>query len=289
MPRELTPYGERSILRYAGANVAELRWWLHQLPSDTDAVVVENSAISPELQRVCPDMLAPVLTVFTNTFPDHEALWGRDERAVLAALSGALPRGGAVVLPQALAKRHQMRLLALEQELTLHAVEPMTEFSSYLSANIPLAIEACRLAGVEKATALAAMRSVAADIADSSVIHTDEWELAFAFSINDLQSTREYFTSLGWLSSQTSLIYNHRMDRVDRFRAFEEWMKNGGWKNVVIIGDRPPFSSLARRYRKIKSMEEFIDLLTLETRILGCGNAVHGLPLAFRLTVEGEI
>lgn len=286
VPRELTPSGERPILRYAGANVAELRWWLRQLPPDTDAAVAENSAVSPELQCVCSEALQPTLTVLTNTKPDHEALWGNDERSVLCALSGALPRGGAIVLPRALAERPDMRLLALEKKLTLHAVELPAGFSSHLAVNIPLALEACRLTGAKEKGALAAMRSLKADIADSAVIRANGWELAFAFSINDLQSTRGYFASLGWRPAETSFIYNHRADRSDRFRSFEAWMKNGGWKNVVIIGERPPLSALAQCYKRIKNMEEFASLLNLERRSFGCGNAVYGLPLAFKLAAE---
>ena len=75
-PRQLEPDGERSIERAAGAHVEEMRWWLGKLPADTQAVVLENSAIAPELQHLAGAWLQPQITVLTNTLPDHQEAWG---------------------------------------------------------------------------------------------------------------------------------------------------------------------------------------------------------------------
>lgn len=287
LPRELTPGGERPILRAAGANVAELRWWLAQLPPEVEAVVTENSAVSPELQHVCPDLLRPTLTVLTNTRPDHEALWGTSEDDVLRALSGALPHGGRVVLPRALAERADMAALAEGKKLKLHPVEEISGLHAHLAVNIPLALEAAALSGADKARAYAAMKNLAPDIADSCVLRVGGAELAFAFSINDLASTQEYFASLGWKERDTVLVFNHRNDRRDRLRAFDGWMRCGGWKNVRIIGDRPSFSKLAGNYVKLSNVIEFEAFIKTQGRVFGCGNTVCGLPLAFRTALEG--
>ena len=287
LPRELTPSGERPILRAAGANVAELKWWLSQLPPEVEAVVTENSAVSPELQRVCPEVLRPTLTVLTNTRTDHEALWGTGENDVLRALSGALPRGGTVVLPRELAERPDMAALAEKKELKLHPVEKISDLRSHLAINIPLALKTAVLSGADKLRACAAMKTLAPDIADSRVLSVGGAELAFAFSINDLASTQEYFTSLGWKERDTVLVFNHRGDRRDRLRAFEDWMRRGGWKEVRIIGDRPIFSKLAGSYVKLSNIMEFGAFIETHKRVFGCGNAVHGLPLAFRMALEG--
>ena len=286
IPRELSSECESPILRAAGANVAELKWWLSQLPADTQVIVTENSAVSPELQSVCPNILDPTVTILTNTSPDHIELWGADEESVLHSLSGALPNGGHIVLPHALANRIDMLLLASNKKLTLFPVDRMEEFDSHLGMNIPLALEACEISGLNKEKALCAMKGLKPDIADSSLLEVGCGALAFAFSINDLQSTKDYFYTLKWLPAETTLIYNHRHDRRDRLKAFDKWMSLSGWKNVYIIGDIPLLPHLFKYYKKIKTLESMTKLITTAGRCFGCGNAVYGLPLVFKLALE---
>jgi len=69
VPRELGPSGSRTILRSAPAHVEEMRWWLGQLPTATDAIIMENSAITPELQDLAGHWLQPNISVLTNTQP----------------------------------------------------------------------------------------------------------------------------------------------------------------------------------------------------------------------------
>ena len=237
IPRELYAGDEYPILRATGANVAELKWWLCQLPTDTEVIISENSAISPELQSVCPDIMAPTITVITNTNPDHTAQWGNDEESVLSSLSGALPNGGTIILPDTLANRWDMRLLARKKKLNLAPVKEMREFKSHLS-------------------------------------------------INDIKSTKDYFHTLKWLPADTTLIYNHRHDRWDRLKAFDDWISQNGWKRIHIIGDIPFLPHLFKYYTKIKSLESMANLITSAGRCFGCGNTVYGLPLAFKLALE---
>ncbi|MCG8565277.1 MAG: hypothetical protein MI747_09370, partial [Desulfobacterales bacterium] len=61
VPRQLGPEGSRIIVRTAGAHVGEMKWWLKQLPRDTEAVVLENSAIAPDLQPLAGRWLKPDL------------------------------------------------------------------------------------------------------------------------------------------------------------------------------------------------------------------------------------
>ncbi|MDD4160393.1 MAG: Mur ligase family protein [Synergistaceae bacterium] len=286
IPRELSPYGENPILRSAGANVAELKWWLSMLPDDTEAVITENSAISPELQSVCPNLLLPTLTVLTNINPDHTALWGNDEESVLNAISGALPIKGSVILPRRLAERTDLLLLADRKKLTLYPVEENKEFKSHFAINIPLALKACELSGLNIEKALYAIKRLKPDIADSCLIKVGNAELAFAFSINDLQSTKDYFYSLKWIPGETTLIYNHRRDRWDRLKAFDEWISQAGWKKVCIIGDLPFLPRLFKYYKKVETFESMTDMITKAGRCFGCGNTVYGLPLAFKLALE---
>lgn len=287
LPRELSRDGERAIIRASGAHVGEFAWWLAQLPSDTEAAVTENSAVAPELQRVCPELLKPTLTVLTNTRPDHTALWGGSEESALRALSGALPSSGVVVLPRSLAERCDMILLAREKNLKLVPVDEKPS-GSYRELNIALAQRALELSGVDSKLARKAMEQLAPDIADSRLMRVGSAALAFAFSINDLASTQEYFNSLGWRSGETTFLFNHRNDRGDRLRAFEPWMRVG-WGEVCIAGDRPFLSPFSKSYIRLADIGEFCEFIKSRRKIFGCGNTVYGLPLAFRLAHEGGL
>ncbi len=285
IPRTLTPDGERPILRFAPPSVDEMKWWLRTIPSDAQAVVMENSAVVPHLQGVCPVCLHPQVTVLTNVRPDHEAYWGPSENDVLRALSEALPVGGAVVLPRFLAVWAPMRHLSAERRLALFPSEKVPGFPTHLAENMGLALEVCRFFHLDEDLCLSAMDKMEPDLADFTVLAAGDFRLAFAFSANDVQTTEELFLSTSWSREETGVLFNHRSDRVDRFRTFESWMKDNNWREVVVIGDRPPSGSGWCEYRACAATKDLLNRLGGGDWI-GCGNSVYGLPLAFKLECE---
>ena len=285
VPRELGPDSERPILRPGGANISEMKWWLCSLPSDAEAVVLENSAVSPELQGLCALWLKPTVTVLTNIRPDHEAFWGPGELSVLRALSHALPRGGVVAVPAELAENPAMRLLAEEKNLAVLPAQKIPGLPPHLSANMGLALAVCRFCGLDEGRCLESMKSLPPDLADFCVLGVGRGQLAFAFSANDVVTTEDLFRSTGWRREETGVLFNHRSDRLDRFRCFEGWMREHPRREVLIIGDRPP------RARRRCDFWPCGDIGALARRLdgarwLGCGNTVYGLPLALKLTCE---
>lgn len=286
VPRMVTPDGtEMPIMRPSGADVAEMRWWLNSLPADAEGVVCENSAVAPDLQAVCPFIIKPDVTVLTNTRPDHETFWGPGENDVLEALSHALPRGSVVVMPRELTERAPVMELADRKNLRLVPADPVTSQVSYRAVNFGLALAVCRYFGLDEAVCLKAMENLPEDFADFKLLKVGEGELAFAFSANEVTSTSELFSLLGWTVEETGIIYNHRHDRVDRFRNFEKWLKENPWRRVVIIGDRLPITSLKCEYPECTDCQTLAELLK-SGKWLGCGNSVYGLPLEFKLALE---
>ena len=87
LPRELSPSGCRTIRRAAPAHVREMRWWLAQVPRGTDAVVMENSAVAPELQEAAGAWLRPTLVVWTTLRSDHAEAWGPGIEGAARALA----------------------------------------------------------------------------------------------------------------------------------------------------------------------------------------------------------
>lgn len=286
LPREVGPDGERPILRPSGAHVEEMRWWLSTLPADAQAIILENSAVAPDLLPLCSLWLNAGVTVLTNARPDHESHWGPGEANVLRALSHALPEGGVVALPQELAERPLMADIAQRLHLKLLVSSGVPGLPPYLSANYGMVLSVCAHYGLDLNQCRRGMDAMRPDIADFTVLHLAEAELAFAFSANDLTTTQELFRSLNWCREETTLLYNHRGDRIDRFRSFANWLGENGWKDLKIIGDRPPRGPLARHWLEVNSIEELAHLSRGWGRQLGCGNAVYGLPLRMKLALE---
>ncbi|MFR5879764.1 MAG: hypothetical protein ACLUEQ_02560 [Cloacibacillus evryensis] len=119
-----------------------------------------------------------------------------------------MPRGGQIILPEDVAARPPVLLAAERKKLTLHAVRPLDdgELPPYLRVNMALALRVCELHGLTRD--LPRRNARCRRICRLPACH-GEAELAFAFSINDEESTAIFF-SLGWLRKDTTLIYNHR-------------------------------------------------------------------------------
>ena len=99
VPRELCPHGIRTISRSSGAHIEEMRWWLRRLPSSVQAIILENSAITPDFQGLAARWLRPDITVLSNTLPDHQEVWGPTRACAAEALTAGVPKGGQVILP----------------------------------------------------------------------------------------------------------------------------------------------------------------------------------------------
>lgn len=280
IPRELGPDGSRDILRSSGAHVEEMSWWLNQLPVETDAVVLENSAISPEFQGLAGQWLQPQVTVFTNAVPDHQEAWGPTGRSAAEVLVAGIPRGGKVILPADLRTDAYLRDLLASKHCKATFVEPAGEVEPrHRAVNMGLALAAVEQLGLETAPALKAIGAMGGDLYDFRVIGQDGAELAMAFSVNDITSTRGLFGSLGWSKEETRLVYNHRRDRLARFRSFTDWLKHPAWREVLVIGDRPALLPASARFLNRRDARNLLGRFRSGERIFGCGN-IAGLPLS---------
>jgi poly-gamma-glutamate synthase PgsB/CapB len=280
VPRELGPQGVRPILRSSGAHVEEMRWWLRQLPATANAIILENSAITPELQNLAGQWLRPELTILSNTLADHQEVWGPDEASAAVVLAGGVPRAGQVLLPKSLEKdTHLLRLLERRSCRIQFAKAAVFNGEHYHAVNLGLAVEAVSYLGLAVAPALETMLGLSPDSYDFQVARVGDAEWALAFSANDLVSTRTLFQSLNWPKEVTRLVYNHRRDRPGRLKSFAQWLDDSDWREVLIIGDKPRLRIGNTSYRKIRSKEKLLRLFRPGDRVFGCGN-IAGLPLA---------
>lgn len=243
LPRSLTPDGEKVIRRDSPVNFREMLWWLNTLPSDAQAIVLENSAVNPEFQPAAARWLSPTLTVITNTRPDHQDLWGYAPDSARIAIMKGVPRNVPVICGEDLPKS-----------------------GDFHQDNITLALEALRLSGVNVPRKI--LEAVPPDIADFRITGEGEDLTACAFSANDTASTEELFVMTGWDSRDTILLYNHRPDRTARLRVFKEWIALRKWRDIVFTDSREKISF--DEWRKGKG------------KIFACGN-VAGWPLEYML------
>jgi hypothetical protein len=280
VPRELGPEGVRSISRSAGAHVEEMRWWLGQLPASAQAVVLENSAITPEFQALAGRWLKPGITVLTNTLPDHQESWGPTRVCAAEVLAAGVPKQGRVVLPVSLASDARLlELLARRRCQVMFARPAGADGEDYQAVNLGLALAAAEQLGLAAAPALQAMRLVPRDRYDFHVASHNGAEVAMAFSANDITSTRELFRTLTWSPAETRVIYNHRADRPGRLRSFVDWLGQMPWREVMIIGDRPHQRHRFARYIEVENGQGLLRQFQPGDRIFGCGN-IAGLPLS---------
>ena len=286
IPRELGPNGIRTISRSTGAHVEEMRWWLRRLPSSAQGIILENSAIAPELQALAGLWLRPDVTVFTNARPDHQEIWGPTRACAAEVLTAGIPKGGPLILPAGLKTDGYLLELLERRVCSIVFAQPAADAGeSFRAINLGLALAVGERLGLATVPALQAMRRVQPDRYDFRVINCGGAELAMAFSANDINSTRTLFRSLLWSEQETCLIYNHRADRPGRFRSFVDWLDNSRWREVLIIGDKPRMWSGSAQYLKIKNEKELLGLFQPGDRVFGCGN-IAGLPLSLAAVVD---
>ena len=280
VPRQLGPENVQTILRSSGAHVEEMRWWLKQLPASAQSIVLENSAITPDLQNLAARWLQPQVTIVSNAVPDHQEIWGPGGDDAAEVLAIGVPKGGLVVIPAGLqTNSYLLELLKARCCRIIFAEPAIAAIKRYQAINLGLALSTAKQLGLLPGPALQAMLKLQPDKYDFNVISYAGAELAMAFSANDINSTKRLFHSLKWPEEQTRLIYNHRRDRPGRFRSFIDWFSNSPWREVLIIGDRPQTRPASARYLHIKQERVLRRLLQPGDRVFGCGN-IAGLPLS---------
>lgn len=245
LPRSLEPDRVRTIRRDSPVSFREMLWWLKSLPPNAEAVVMENSAVSPEYQPAAAKWLNPTLTVITNTRPDHQDAWGNNALAAERAIMLGVPENVPVVRGN--------------------------DEADYRTGNILLALEALRLSGVSVEREV--LEAVPPDIADFRIVGTGEDLTACAFSANDVVSTEMLFASTGWSPEETILLYHHRTDRTARLRAFLKWIDGRSWRDVLFTGRT--FGSIP-----VRTAEDFMSWRHDRGKIFACGN-VAGWPLEY--------
>lgn len=271
LPRELSAHGERRILRNAPGHIGETRWWLSQIPSGTEAIVMENSAVHPELQPLAARWLRPTLIILTNAREDHQEVWGKGRAAAEDALLRGIPDGVPLIAgAEAMASPRLAEILRRRNPPVVTA--PDSE--NFRLANLSIARKAMDYLGLLGENSDRAMCLLPPDIGDFRIFYPDSGTtLAAAFSANDPESSERLFSLLGWKETDTSVVFSDRGDRPARRVGFKPFLKRD-WREVLFVRDKAGSGEL-RRWMRGK-------------QVFGCGNIAGGpLTLLQELTEEG--
>lgn len=275
-PLSLGP-GTTSVLRRSsGAHIGETAWWLRNLPESAEAVILENSAVTPELQPLAARWLSPTLTVWTNARRDHEEIWGWSPDAAVYALARGIPPGGAVLCGPDVSSSATAQRILDEKACTLYPVEPKT--SDPADVTKAFIREVCRFHGLEGSTVEDALARLEPAGSDFAVHHLcgPKRLLAAAFSANDAESTRLLWEKLGWDSRETTLWFHNRRDRRARVTALKSFILGHDWENVLLTGPFPIGSGFNFTYCGFSSPDSMCARFGRKT--FGFGN-IAGLPL----------
>jgi gamma-polyglutamate synthase len=157
---------ERPVRRLGRASIREqARVLLTAARRRADALVVECMAVDPRLQRASERILAADIAVITNVRVDHEEVLGSDATAIARSLCAMLPRGGTLITGE----RALLPSIQAEAVAVGCAVAPVGAVGAAGAAaagaplgqagldgfadNQSIALEVCRLCGVDPATA----------------------------------------------------------------------------------------------------------------------------------------
>lgn len=229
-PRLLLSNGEEiPHPRRGPANIREVRTLLRSARAiGIDAIVVENMAIRPELQRVIARrFVRPTLQLIGCDGPDHlEVLPSEAPSRAAAMLEGLDP--AAPVLLAGYEENEPLETLAKRKgiEATRAPNRSLPGIRPHFVPLLSCAIAAMQRLGAFTREAEDAMTQQARDIQKLTVYRVGESAWVDLLSANDPLSSRRLIDSV--LSMEEAkgyerplLLYNHRSDRPRRLRSFE--------------------------------------------------------------------
>lgn len=226
-PRVLLPDGGDVDLR--GGRRPSLREYQHVAAiaahARADALVVECMAVRPELQRVAEvRLMRSTIGVLTGAGMDHLGVMGESLHEITSALAETIPAGGVLVTPgpsvppvwTARAAERGTRVCPVVPDPGLPLPAAYIEWSE----NVAIALEVCRIVGVDRPTALAGMAGVRPDPGALRVWRSSRLWLAGAFGANDPVSTGRLVARVrgqfGLTAVPVAGILNTRSDRGER-------------------------------------------------------------------------
>lgn len=259
---------EQSIIRHRDANIAEqMRTIEVAARRGAEAIVLECMAVTPEYQWVSEhDIVQAQIGVLTNVRLDHTDIMGPTLTSIASCLCNTIPGDGTVVtaetrllnLVRARAALVNSRvLLAVPDQVTARELEgfPYATFAD----NVAIALEICRLLGIDRQAALAAMQRALPDpgtlYTSDIVVGGKRIHFINALAANDVMSTRHLWDSLVGRRNDLMrvLLFCARRDRPARNVEFAHALADGWDADLFLLIGRG--GDTVRRYLLAHGLE----------------------------------
>lgn len=222
---------ESPIRRRGGPNIREqLAIFRAAAAEQVQALVLECMAVRPDLQKTCEDRIVQsTVGVITNVRPDHLEVQGPSLDDVAVSIAGTVPRYSHLVTSEIhyadfLSERARKRRSSCDVVSSVSVSEaelaafPYVEFPE----NVSLALAACEVVGVPRATALHGMQIARPDAGALTrwrITEADQQiEFINAFAANDPVSYMRIWEHLRLEErvDRIILLMNVRADRMRR-------------------------------------------------------------------------
>jgi len=240
--------GEESlIVRKAGPNIKEQIRVLRQAARQkADIAIVECMAVKPELQYISQDkILKADISIVTNVRRDHLEEMGPTLEDVAASLGKAMPKDGIFITGEEKFLDYYAELGRRRNSKVFLAGQLENNFGIDFKENLEIALEICRLLGVDKKAALEGMKQYKKDPGALKIyqIRTSNKKVVQfinGFAINDPDSIKIIYDGLRakgvFENREFILLINNRRDRPYRVKQHIEIIKYIQPDKIWIIG-----------------------------------------------------
>ncbi|MCP4657062.1 MAG: hypothetical protein GY856_16755 [bacterium] len=236
--------GERGERRWGPANIRELRRFLNRIPKLTEAVVVENMAIDPQLQRlVASHLVRPTLAVMAPDAPDHLEVQPIDPEMRARVLLSTLPPAIPLILPHGECRSAYERAAErLGRGWTAAPACDAPELRRFMTVLAGLAIELLNQISAPIGEApVNAVLAAAVRLQKVRVFRRERVAWIDAFSANDPLAAADLEAVVAGEAEErgytaVARLFNHRADRPSRLALFAGQLARPGPAWVVGAG-----------------------------------------------------
>lgn len=251
-PRLILQNGEEAtIFRKEKANILEqLNIVKYAVGIKTEALVIECMALQPTYQKITEHkMIHATISVITNVRLDHTDVMGPDLDDIANALSNTIPKNQILVTSEdrffdffkKKSKKYNTTIYQADgKDITDEEIRKFNYIEH--KENVSLALYVCKLAGVDRETALNGMYKMIPDegVLTKSTIIQEGKEIKFynIFAANDPESTLYIIKTIKnhIKSDETNVILlNTRQDRIERSTQLIDFAINKTHFDILIL------------------------------------------------------
>lgn len=285
---------ERSIIRKSRPNIKEQIKVLKQAAKQqADIAIIECMAVKPELQHITQNkILKADISIVTNVRRDHLEEMGPTLENVAIALGNVMPQNGYFIIGEEKFLDYYTELGRQRNTKVLLAEKLDEDLGIDFKENVEIALEICKLFGVDKKSALERMKKYKKDpgvlkIYQISTKGKNIVQFINGFAINDPDSIKIIYNELRaqgvFENKELILLVNNRRDRPYRVKQHIEIVEYIKPDKVWITGD---YKGLMRKYicrkgfdkEKIRVISKIdnmnVDYLEKNSVIFAIGNIV---------------